>query len=87
MMADRKLLFAIVITTAASLSACSLKSEREVVSDDPLAHRATQAAQQEDQFGKGFGKAFRADPNSEPAKVNANDVAPVSLTEEPLPVH
>lgn len=71
------------IMVSASLSACSSQGERDVVSDDPL---AIQTAAKEDQFGKGFGKAFRADPNSEPANVSDADLHPVSYTAEPLDV-
>lgn len=40
----------------------------------------------EDQFGKGFAEKFRADPNSEPANLQDDDVKPVSMTAEPVPV-
>ncbi len=78
-----KLILGAIMMAGASLSACSGKTEADVVAQDPLAGRT---ATQGDQFGKGFGKAFRADPNSEPAKVNDGDVKPVSLTAEPLDV-
>ncbi len=41
----------------------------------------------EDQFGKGFGKAFRASPNSEPANLVEGDVIPVSNTAEPVEIN
>lgn len=45
-----------------------------------------QSARQEDKFGQGFGEAYRADPNSQPANVSASDVKPVSDTAEPEPI-
>ena len=78
-----KLILGAIMMAGASLSACSGESEGDVVSQDPLAGRT---AAQGDQFGKGFGKAFRADSNSEPANVSNADVKPVSLTAEPLDV-
>lgn len=65
------------------LSACGSRGEEEQLAAEPS---ATSSSRQEDRFGSEFGKAFRADPNSEPAKVNANDMKPVSSTEEPLEV-
>lgn len=65
------------------LSACGSRGEEEQLSEVPS---STSSGRQEDRFGSEFGKAFRADPNSEPAKVNANDMKPVSATEEPLEV-
>lgn len=75
--------FGVVMVAVVLLSACSGEAERDVVAGDPLAGGV---AGQEDQFGKGFGKAFRADPNSEPAKVSDADVHPVSRTAEPIDV-
>ena len=64
-----------------SLAACNRNSGDDVPDNDPFAARTVA---QEDQFGKGFGKAFRADPNSAPRIVSKNDVTPVSLTAEPV---
>ncbi len=66
----------------ASLSACSQESE----SDALVLDSRTDTQRPEDKFGKGFGEAFRADPNSEPANVSEGDVNPVSLTAEPEPI-
>lgn len=38
----------------------------------------------EDQFGAGFGSAFRANPNSDASDPAAGDIIPVSLTAEPV---
>jgi hypothetical protein len=64
-----------------SMSACSKESD-----SDMLVRESTDGGRVEDRFGKGFGEAFRADPNSEPAVVDRNDVNPVSLTDEPEPI-
>jgi len=71
------LLFVIV----ASLTACQRQSGGDVVEGDPFAERATRP---EDQFGKGFGEAYRADPKSEPVKIKPGDMIPVSTTTEPV---
>ena len=66
-----------------SLSACGKKSD-----SDPLVMPASsERGGIDDQFGKGFGKAFRADPNSEPRKVEEIDLKPVSLTTEPIAIN
>lgn len=75
--------FLLGVIMMAGASACSGEGERDIISEEPL---AAEPAAQEDKFGKGFGKAFRADPNSEPANVSDNDVNPVSHTAEPLDV-
>ncbi|MBA2635543.1 MAG: hypothetical protein H0U83_02450 [Sphingomonas sp.] len=71
-----------LILAGASLSGCNKNSD----SDAPVLDARADAGRQEDKFGKGFGEAFRADPNSEPANVSANDVNPISLTTEPEPI-
>jgi hypothetical protein len=71
-----------LILAGASLSSCNKNSD----SDAPVLDARADAGRQEDKFGKGFGEAFRADPNSEPANVSANDVNPISLTTEPEPI-
>ncbi len=73
-----------MLLSGASLSACERKSESDVLANDPFAVRSTAM---EDQFGKGFGKAFRADPNSEPRNVVEGDVVPVSLTGQPVEIN
>lgn len=77
-----KLVFGLIMV-AASLSACGGKSDSDAVSNGPL---ASTGSRPEDQFGKAFGKAFRADPNAEPAKVADSDMRPVSLTTEPIQI-
>ncbi len=65
------------------LSSCNNRSDSEAPS---AADAGEQSARQEDKFGQGFGEAFRADPNSEPANVSDSDVEPVSDTAEPEPI-
>ena len=77
-----KLVFGLIMG-AASLSACGGKSDSDAVSNGAL---ASTDSKPEDQFGKEFGKAFRADPNAEPAKVADRDMRPVSLTTEPIQI-
>ena len=72
-----------MVVTWTSLSACNRQSGDDVLENDPFAVSSTARG---DQFGKGFGEAFRADPNSEPRKVSDNDVAPVSSTAEPIEI-
>lgn len=66
-----------------SLGACSKSKERDdiLVPDFPV-----MSGRVEDQFGKKFGEAFRADPNSEPAAVSDKDVPSISLTTEPVQI-
>lgn len=42
------------------------------------------AAPIEDNFGAGFGAAFRANPNSEPRDPMAADIIPVDVTKDPV---
>ena len=70
-----------VLLIGTSLAACNRQSGDDVSANDPF---AATSARPEDQFGKEFGKAYRADPNSPPRIVTENDVAPVSLTTEPI---
>ncbi|MEO7411171.1 MAG: hypothetical protein ABIU10_07620 [Sphingomicrobium sp.] len=65
-----------------SLSACG-KAETD---DLTLPQNSKASGRMEDQFGKEFGEAFRADPNSTPANVSESDVVPVSLDTEPVPI-
>lgn len=78
------LIFGLAIASGASLCAC----HREAGQGDAFAGSGNgeESGRMEDQFGNGFGEKFRASPNSEPAKVRSDDVKPVSLTAEPLPV-
>ncbi len=72
----------LAILAGMSLTACGKKeSESDIFATGSL----TSSGQAEDQIGTEFGKAHRADPNSEPVKVDANSVPPVDYTSEPLP--
>jgi hypothetical protein len=73
-----------ILCAAVLLAACSGERANDAVAVDPL---QSTAARTEDKFGKGFGKAFRADPNSEPVNVSDSDVTPVSLTSEPVHIN
>ena len=81
--AKHSLLVGLLLLSGASLSACDRKSGRDAFENDPFAARSTA---KEDQFGKGFGKAFRADRNAEPANVVEGDLVPVSRTTEPVEI-
>ncbi len=70
-----------LIFAGASLSACNRDEGDALVLD-----ARTDAERPEDKFGEGFGEAFRADPNSEPAPVRDGDVKPVSHTAQPEPI-
>ena len=80
-MSRRGLVICLMLLTGTSLAGCSRTDSDDVPVGDPLAATAERS---EDRFGKGFGKAFRADPNSEPRIVSDNDMAPVSMTAEPI---
>ena len=67
-----------------SLSACHKQADSDAVGNDRL---GTETGLTEDKFGRGFGKAFRADPNSEPMNVSDGDMIPVSNTAEPIEVN
>lgn len=73
----------LVAATGASLAACGGPSEDGAGEADVFAMTGGKV---EDKFGKDFGNAYRADPNSEPAQVTEGDVPPVSLTSEPVPI-
>ena len=75
-----KLALGLILIAATSLGACNRRSADDVVANDPFAKAGER---QEDRFGKGFGKAYRAAPNSEPMNVVEGDVVPVSPTTEP----
>lgn len=65
-----------------SLSSCDKKSESDLLMIEPK----NEMGAKEDKFGKGFGTAMNADPNSEPREVQEGDLAPVSLTTEPVAI-
>ena len=70
----------LILAAGASLTACQKKAQSDAAG---FAAFGSSVNHPEDKFGKGFGKAFRAPPNSEPANVSDNDVVPVSRTAEP----
>ncbi len=72
----------LILAAAAFVASCGKRGDQEM----SVAQSGVDQGRMEDQFGKGFGEAFRADPNAEPAKVSDRDVEPVSLTAEPKPV-
>lgn len=72
----------LMLLTGTSLAACNRTDGEDVLANDPFAGNTS--ARSENQLGKGFGKAFRADPNSEPANVAEGDLGPVSYTAEPV---
>lgn len=74
-----------VLFVFAVLGACSNPEREQEAGSNTMFGPV--AAQTEDKFGQGFGKAFRADPNSEPAEVADSDVRPVSLTDEPVEIN
>jgi len=74
----------LTLTVGASLAACQKKAHDDVAD---FGVTGSASARPEDQFGKGFGKAFRAPSNAEPANVSDNDVAPASRTDEPVQVN
>ncbi len=84
LVAKHSLLVGLILLSGVSLSACNRQSGTDAPESDPF---ATSSIAKEDQFGEGFGKAFRADPNSEPAKVSKRDVIPVSHTTEPVEIN
>ena len=65
------------------LSACGQKRDRDPIILDTKAD----AGRVEDEFGKGFGEAYRANPNAEPRNVQDGDLKPVSSTSEPVPIN
>ena len=70
----------LILAAGASLTACQKKAGSDAAGFGAFGSQATRT---EDKFGKGFGKAFRAPANSEPAAVSEKDVVPVSRTAEP----
>ena len=78
-----KLLFGLMLLAGASLTACDKQDASDASAPNQAASTARSA---EDQFGEGFGNAFRADPTSEPSNVTEGDVVPVSQTAEPVQI-
>ncbi len=72
----------LVLIAGGSLSACNKKSGNEPLMIEPGRDSGTTA----NKFGKEFGSAFNADPNSEPREVHEGDLEPVSLTTEPVDI-
>ncbi len=70
----------LILTAGASLPACQKKVESDATGFGASGSEATRT---EDRFGKNFGNASRASPNSEPANVEDGDLIPVSNTAEP----
>ena len=75
-------IFSLILITGGSLSACNKKGGDEPLMIEP----GRDSGALDSKFGKGFGPASIADPNSEPRNVQDNDVAPVSLTTEPVAI-
>jgi len=75
-------LLCLVLIAGGSLSACNKKSENEPLVIEPGRDRGAT----DSKFGKEFGSAFNADPNSEPRNVQDDDLPPVSLTTEPVAI-
>jgi hypothetical protein len=73
---------ACVLIAGTPLLACSKAGEE----DDLAGNVGERSDRVEDQFGRGFGEKFRADPNSEPANIEDGDVTPVSATTDPIDV-
>jgi hypothetical protein len=75
-----RLRLALLCLSGAPLSSCSDKSESGAFADPNL---AASVGRSDERFGRKFEELRRADPNSEPANITENDVAPVSYTTEP----
>ena len=71
------------IVAGMSLSSCSSRNDEDI----PVPTASVESGRMEDKFGEEFGKAHRADPNSEPANVSEMKLPPVSLTAEPIPIN
>ena len=72
----------LVLIAGGSLSACNKKSESDPLRIEP----GRDSGSTDSKFGKEFGSAFNADPNSEPRNVQDGDLAPESLTTEPVAI-
>jgi len=82
--ASHSLLIGLILLSGASLSACNRQSGNDAPESDPF---AASSSTKGDQFGKGFGKASRADPNSEPVNLSEIELPPVSYTAEPVAIN
>ena len=76
-----RLALGLVLLASAPLSACGKQADSGA---DRFETFDVAAKHSEDQFGEGFGEAYRADPNSEPRPVADGDVVPVSMVDEPI---
>ncbi len=70
----------LVLIVGGSLSACNKKSGNESLAIEP----GRDSGATDSKFGKKFGSALNADPNSEPRNVQEGDLPPVSPTTEPV---
>ena len=70
------------LVAGGSLSVCTKNSGNEPLSVES----GREWGAIDSKFGKGFGTAFNADPNSKPRNVQDSEVAPVSLTTEPVAI-
>lgn len=86
MISPRIFALGLIVIAGASVSACQKNASDSENGSFAGGLFSDRSGQPEDRFGEGFGKAFRADPNSEPAKVDKKDVKPVSFTDEPIDV-
>lgn len=84
-MARHSLLMGLILFSGALLSACNRDSGNDALENDPFAARSS--GKSEEKFGKGFARAARANPNSEPRTVRKDELPPVSYTAEPVPIH
>lgn len=82
--ANQSLLIGLLIASVVLLSACNRESGSDSTGSDPLASRTSVM---DDQFGKEFGEAHRASPNSEPREISKDDLPPVSYTDEPVAIN
>ena len=73
----------LIAVAGASFTACDKQGANDAPEADAF---ATMGGKVEDKFGREFGNAHRADPNSEPVEVADGDVPPVSLTSEPVAI-
>ena len=68
---------------AGGLAACGGDNNQAATTPPPV----VPAAKLEDQFGANFGVAYRADPNTDPAKNPVDgDIIPLSLTTDPVAI-
>lgn len=80
--AKATMILGLVLIAGGSLSACNKKRGDEPLMIEP----GRDLGATDNKFGKKFGSAFNADPNSEPRNVYEGDLAPVSLTTEPVAI-